>query len=140
MSDHYGALQGRGKPEVMAEAGQEQFMLWRRGLRVRPPQGEPDDDSRYATLPRRGPQRGGWGGERETRRQRHRGGRYDERLRGSRTRAMTHPPRATHAPVSSPRSMPLMKALLAAPASSAPVWPPILAATSSAAPSEPRMV
>jgi 2,3-bisphosphoglycerate-dependent phosphoglycerate mutase len=26
-------------------------MLWRRGYRVRPPQGDPDDDPRYAALP-----------------------------------------------------------------------------------------
>lgn len=50
-SNHYGALQGRGKSEVRAEAGEEQFMLWRRGFRVRPPLGEPDDDPRYAALP-----------------------------------------------------------------------------------------
>src|ERR1700739_1401899 len=50
-SNHYGALQGRSKPEVRAEAGEEQFMLWRRGVRVRPPLGEPDDDPRYAALP-----------------------------------------------------------------------------------------
>jgi 2,3-bisphosphoglycerate-dependent phosphoglycerate mutase len=50
-SNHYGALQGRRKAEVRAEAGDEQFMLWRRGFRVRPPLGEPDDDPRYATLP-----------------------------------------------------------------------------------------
>jgi 2,3-bisphosphoglycerate-dependent phosphoglycerate mutase len=50
-SNHYGALQGRGKAEVRAEAGEEQFMLWRRGYRVRPPLGEPDDDPRYAVLP-----------------------------------------------------------------------------------------
>jgi len=50
-SNHYGALQGRGKAEVRAEAGEEQFMRWRRGYRVRPPQGEPDDDRRYAALP-----------------------------------------------------------------------------------------
>lgn len=50
-SNHYGALQGRGKAEVQAEAGEEQFMRWRRGYRVRPPQGEPDDDPRYAALP-----------------------------------------------------------------------------------------
>ena len=50
-SNHYGALQGRSKSEVRAEAGEEQFMLWRRGFRVRPPQGEPDDDPRYAALP-----------------------------------------------------------------------------------------
>jgi 2,3-bisphosphoglycerate-dependent phosphoglycerate mutase len=49
-SNHYGALQGRGKAEVLAEAGEEQFMAWRRGFRVRPPLGEPDDDPRYATL------------------------------------------------------------------------------------------
>lgn len=50
-SNHYGALQGRGKSEVRAEAGQEQFMLWRRGFGVRPPPGKPDDDPRYAALP-----------------------------------------------------------------------------------------
>jgi 2,3-bisphosphoglycerate-dependent phosphoglycerate mutase len=50
-SNHYGALQGRGKAEVRAEAGEAQFMRWRRGYRVRPPQGEPDDDRRYAALP-----------------------------------------------------------------------------------------
>jgi 2,3-bisphosphoglycerate-dependent phosphoglycerate mutase len=50
-SNHYGALQGRSKAEVRAEAGDEQFMLWRRGYHVRPPQGEPDDDPRYAALP-----------------------------------------------------------------------------------------
>ncbi len=50
-SNHYGALQGRGKAEVRAEAGDEQFTAWRRGFRVRPPQGERDDDPRYAALP-----------------------------------------------------------------------------------------
>ncbi|HEX9041700.1 MAG TPA: 2,3-bisphosphoglycerate-dependent phosphoglycerate mutase [Trebonia sp.] len=50
-SNHYGALQGRAKQEVRAEAGEEQFMAWRRGFRVRPPLGEPDDDPRYAALP-----------------------------------------------------------------------------------------
>ena len=50
-SNHYGALEGRGKAEVRAEAGEEQFMAWRRGFRVRPPLGEPDDDPRYAALP-----------------------------------------------------------------------------------------
>lgn len=50
-SNHYGALQGRGKSEVRAEAGEVQFNLWRRGFRVRPPLGEPDDDPRYAALP-----------------------------------------------------------------------------------------
>jgi 2,3-bisphosphoglycerate-dependent phosphoglycerate mutase len=50
-SNHYGALQGRSKQEVRAEAGEEQFKLWRRGFRVRPPAGEPDPDPRYAALP-----------------------------------------------------------------------------------------
>jgi 2,3-bisphosphoglycerate-dependent phosphoglycerate mutase len=50
-SNHYGSLQGRSKARVRAEAGEEQFMLWRRGYRVRPPRGEPDDDPRYAALP-----------------------------------------------------------------------------------------
>lgn len=50
-SNHYGALQGRSKAEVRAEAGDEQFMLWRRGYRVRPPQGDADGDPRYAALP-----------------------------------------------------------------------------------------
>jgi len=50
-SNHYGALQGRSKSEVRAEAGEEQFMAWRRGFRVRPPAGEPDHDPRYAALP-----------------------------------------------------------------------------------------
>jgi 2,3-bisphosphoglycerate-dependent phosphoglycerate mutase len=50
-SNHYGALQGRRKAEVRAAVGEEQFMAWRRGFRVRPPLGEPDDDPRYAALP-----------------------------------------------------------------------------------------
>lgn len=50
-SNHYGALQGRVKAEVRAEAGEQQFMAWRRGFRVRPPLGEPDADPRYAALP-----------------------------------------------------------------------------------------
>ena len=50
-SNHYGALQGRRKADVRAEAGEEQFTAWRRGFHVRPPQGEPDDDPRYAALP-----------------------------------------------------------------------------------------
>ena len=49
-SNHYGALQGRSKAEVRAEAGHELFMAWRRGFHVRPPVGEPDDDPRYAAL------------------------------------------------------------------------------------------
>jgi 2,3-bisphosphoglycerate-dependent phosphoglycerate mutase len=50
-SNHYGALQGQSKAKVLATAGEEQFMAWRRGFRVRPPLGEPDDDPRYAALP-----------------------------------------------------------------------------------------
>lgn len=50
-SNHYGALQGRSKAEVRAEAGDEQFGRWHREYHVRPPQGEPDDDPRYAALP-----------------------------------------------------------------------------------------
>jgi 2,3-bisphosphoglycerate-dependent phosphoglycerate mutase len=50
-SNHYGALQGRGKAEVRAEAGEDQVMRWRRGYHVRPPQGVADDDPRYAALP-----------------------------------------------------------------------------------------
>jgi 2,3-bisphosphoglycerate-dependent phosphoglycerate mutase len=49
-SNHYGALQGRVKAQVRAEAGEEQFMRWRRGYDVRPPPGEADDDPRYAAL------------------------------------------------------------------------------------------
>jgi 2,3-bisphosphoglycerate-dependent phosphoglycerate mutase len=50
-SNHYGALQGRVKHEVRAEAGEEQYLAWHRGFRVRPPLGEPEDDPRYAALP-----------------------------------------------------------------------------------------
>ena len=50
-SNHYGALEGRGKAAVRAQAGDEQFTAWRRGFRVRPPLGQPDDDPRYAALP-----------------------------------------------------------------------------------------
>jgi 2,3-bisphosphoglycerate-dependent phosphoglycerate mutase len=50
-SNHYGALQGRVKAEVRTEAGDEQYMAWRRGFRIRPPLGKPDDDPRYAALP-----------------------------------------------------------------------------------------
>ena len=50
-SNHYGALQGTVKSLVRAEAGQEQFMRWRRGYDVRPPLGEPDNDPRYAAVP-----------------------------------------------------------------------------------------
>jgi 2,3-bisphosphoglycerate-dependent phosphoglycerate mutase len=57
-SNHYGALQGRRKADVRAEAGEKQFMAWRRGFRVRPPPGEPDGDPRYAALPPQGRPRG----------------------------------------------------------------------------------
>ena len=50
-SNYHGALHGRGESEVRAEAAEQQFVLWRRGFRVRPPLGEPDDDLRYAALP-----------------------------------------------------------------------------------------
>jgi len=50
-SNHYGALQGRVKADVRAEAGEEQFTRWRRGYHIRPPLGEPDGDPRYAALP-----------------------------------------------------------------------------------------
>jgi 2,3-bisphosphoglycerate-dependent phosphoglycerate mutase len=50
-SNHYGALQGRSKSEVRAEAGDEHFTRWRREYDVRPPAGEPDNDPRYAQLP-----------------------------------------------------------------------------------------
>jgi len=50
-SNHYGALQGRVKAQVRAEAGEEQFMRWRRGYDVCPPLGEADGDPRYAVLP-----------------------------------------------------------------------------------------
>lgn len=38
---HYGALQGKSKPETLAEFGEEQFMMWRRSFDVPPP---PIDD------------------------------------------------------------------------------------------------
>ena len=53
---HYGALQGKSKPETLAEFGEEQFMNWRRSYDVPPP---PIDDGsewsqagdpRYASL------------------------------------------------------------------------------------------
>ena len=56
-SNHYGALQGRIKAEVRAEAGEEQFMRWRRSYDAAPP---PIDagaeysqfgDARYIAVP-----------------------------------------------------------------------------------------
>ncbi|GAY08957.1 phosphoglycerate mutase [Pseudonocardia sp. N23] len=53
---HYGALQGKDKKAVMAEFGEEQFMLWRRSYDVPPPpipagdEFGQDGDPRYAGL------------------------------------------------------------------------------------------
>jgi len=52
-----GRQQARQAGRLLADGGhfpgvgEAQFMRWRRGYRVRPPQGEPDDDRRYAALP-----------------------------------------------------------------------------------------
>jgi 2,3-bisphosphoglycerate-dependent phosphoglycerate mutase len=54
---HYGALTGRRKAEVRAEAGEERFTAWRRSFRTPPPPIDPaagrefTDDPRYAALP-----------------------------------------------------------------------------------------
>ncbi|HNR57005.1 MAG: 2,3-diphosphoglycerate-dependent phosphoglycerate mutase [Methanothrix sp.] len=54
---HYGALQGRTRDEVAAQAGEEQVRLWRRGFSAPPPPLEYDDprhprfDRRYRDLP-----------------------------------------------------------------------------------------
>jgi 2,3-bisphosphoglycerate-dependent phosphoglycerate mutase len=56
-SNHYGALQGRDKAEVLAEVGERQLALWRRSFDTAPPPLSPDDehsqfnDPRYAALP-----------------------------------------------------------------------------------------
>jgi 2,3-bisphosphoglycerate-dependent phosphoglycerate mutase len=56
-SNHYGALQGRNKDEVLAEAGERQFMAWRRSYDAVPPPLGPGAeysqfaDARYAALP-----------------------------------------------------------------------------------------
>ncbi|MEN6342173.1 MAG: 2,3-diphosphoglycerate-dependent phosphoglycerate mutase [Methanospirillum sp.] len=53
---HYGALQGLGKDEMRARAGNEQVRAWRRSFAVRPPPLEESDprhprfDPRYAAL------------------------------------------------------------------------------------------
>jgi len=54
---HYGALQGKDKSAVLAEYGEEQFMIWRRSYDI-PPPALPDDDEfsqvgdeRYADVP-----------------------------------------------------------------------------------------
>ncbi len=56
-SNHYGALQGRNKAEVLAEAGETQFMSWRRSYDAAPPPIAPGAecsqfaDARYAVIP-----------------------------------------------------------------------------------------
>lgn len=56
-SNHYGALQGRDKAEVLAEVGHRQFMAWRRSSDVAPPPLGIDAefsqfaDPRYAAVP-----------------------------------------------------------------------------------------
>ena len=56
-SNHYGALQGRSKDEVRAEAGEEQFMRWRRSYDAAPPPLDTGSeysqfgDARYAAVP-----------------------------------------------------------------------------------------
>jgi 2,3-bisphosphoglycerate-dependent phosphoglycerate mutase len=56
-SNHYGALQGRNKAEVRAEAGERQFMAWRRAYDEAPPpvgisaEYSQFADARYAALP-----------------------------------------------------------------------------------------
>ncbi len=56
-SNHYGALQGRNKDEVLAEYGERQFMTWRRSFDNAPPpmpaQGEYSQfhDARYTAIP-----------------------------------------------------------------------------------------
>jgi len=56
-SNHYGVLQGRSKPEVRAEVGDEQFMRWRRSWDTAPPPlaagaGHSQfNDARYAAVP-----------------------------------------------------------------------------------------
>src|ERR1019366_1795790 len=56
-SNHYGALQGRDKARVLAEAGEQQFMAWRRSYQAAPPplgagaEYSQFADPRYAALP-----------------------------------------------------------------------------------------
>ncbi|AEF39081.1 phosphoglyceromutase [Hoyosella subflava] len=53
---HYGALQGKNKAQVLAEFGDDQFMLWRRSYSTPPPPIErgseysQDADERYADI------------------------------------------------------------------------------------------
>jgi len=56
-SNHYGALQGRNKAEVLAESGERQFLAWRRSYDTAPPpiaNSSPHSqfaDARYAVIP-----------------------------------------------------------------------------------------
>jgi 2,3-bisphosphoglycerate-dependent phosphoglycerate mutase len=53
---HYGALQGKGKAQTLAQYGEEQFALWRRSFDVPPPaivdgsEFSQDTDPRYSDL------------------------------------------------------------------------------------------
>jgi 2,3-bisphosphoglycerate-dependent phosphoglycerate mutase len=48
---HYGDLQGLNKDKVAEIYGKEQVRLWRRSLRVRPPNGESLEDTQKRTIP-----------------------------------------------------------------------------------------
>jgi 2,3-bisphosphoglycerate-dependent phosphoglycerate mutase len=56
-SNHYGALQGRNKDDVLAEVGEHQFMAWRRSYQTAPAAMPADArysqfaDVRYAAIP-----------------------------------------------------------------------------------------
>jgi 2,3-bisphosphoglycerate-dependent phosphoglycerate mutase len=56
-SNHYGALQGRNKAEVLAESGERQYMAWRRSYDTAPPRLADGSrysqfaDPRYAVIP-----------------------------------------------------------------------------------------
>ncbi|MFH0739482.1 MAG: 2,3-bisphosphoglycerate-dependent phosphoglycerate mutase [bacterium] len=48
---HYGALQGINKKDVVEKFGLEQFIIWRRGYKVRPPNGESLEDVFLRVVP-----------------------------------------------------------------------------------------
>ncbi|MFP3167313.1 MAG: 2,3-diphosphoglycerate-dependent phosphoglycerate mutase [Candidatus Nanopusillus sp.] len=48
---HYGDLQGLNKDKVAEIYGKEQVKLWRRSLKVKPPNGESLEDTQKRTLP-----------------------------------------------------------------------------------------
>jgi len=48
---HYGDLQGLNKDKVAEIYGKEQVKLWRRSLKVRPPNGESLEDTQKRTIP-----------------------------------------------------------------------------------------